>query len=352
MARNNKDRSLNVLAIRFSAIGDVAMTVPVLSSVCRAYPQHKFTMLTNSRFEAFFQSMPDNFCFMGVDLYKDYKGSEGLKRLVELLKSMDFDMVADLHGVIRTHTITMKLRLAGCRTATIRKGRIARWALTRQHFKRQRPLKLSIEKYQSVLERLGFDFCMDFSAGAGNVPELLGQVEEKLGQKGQDAWVGIAPFAAHKGKIYPLELMEKVVADLDSRSGVRVFIFAYGKEKEQIADWPEKYGSVVLVGGMFNMHQEMALMSRLDVMLSMDSSNMHIASLCGTRVVSVWGATHPNAGFLGVGQKVQDCVQLPLACRPCSIYGKKACRFGDYRCLSGIAPEAILKTIGPLKDKD
>lgn len=352
MARSNNGKPLNILAIRFSAIGDVAMTVPVLSSVCNAYPQHTFTMLTNSRFEAFFQNMPENFHFLGVDIYKDYKGSEGLKRLTEMLKTMGFDMVADLHGVIRTHTITMKLGFSGCKTSTIRKGRVSRWALTRQHLKRQRPLKLSIEKYQAVFDRLGLGFSMEFSASSEADAQLIAQVEEKLGAKGNDTWVGIAPFAAHKGKIYPLDLMEKVVADLDSRSGMHQFVFAYGKEKEQVAEWPEKYKSVVLVGGMFTMKQEMALMSKLNAMLSMDSSNMHIASLCGTRVVSVWGATHPNAGFLGVGQKSEDCVQLQLPCRPCSIYGKKPCKYGDYRCLSGIAPEAILKTLGPLQNKD
>ena len=76
---------------------------------------------------------------------------------------------------------------------------------------------------------------------------------------------------------------------------------------------------------------------------------MHMASLTGTTAVSVWGATSPLAGFLGWNQKKENCIELPLACRPCSIFGNKPCIYGDYRCMN-IPPEdvagRILKTIG------
>ena len=82
-------------------------------------------------------------------------------------------------------------------------------------------------------------------------------------------------------------------------------------------------------------------MSHLDAMVSMDSANMHMASLVNCPVVSIWGATHPYAGFVGWGQKEENFVQLDMPCRPCSIYGSKPCLRGDYACLSGIAPEVI-----------
>ena len=82
-------------------------------------------------------------------------------------------------------------------------------------------------------------------------------------------------------------------------------------------------------------------MSQLDTMVSMDSANMHLASICGTRVVSVWGATHPYAGFMGWNQSVDDAVQLDMPCRPCSIYGNRPCLRGDYACLNNIDPVAI-----------
>ena len=95
------------------------------------------------------------------------------------------------------------------------------------------------------------------------------------------------------------------------------------------------------------MNGELALMGQLDAMLSMDSANMHLASLVGTRVVSIWGGTHPYAGFLGWNQKESDCIQLDLPCRPCSVYGNKRCLRGDYMCMNGITPEYILQKISP-----
>lgn len=88
---------------------------------------------------------------------------------------------------------------------------------------------------------------------------------------------------------------------------------------------------------------ELALMNRLDVMVSMDSANMHLASLAGVPVVSVWGATHPYAGFMGWGQSIGNAVQIDLPCRPCSIYGNKPCLRGDYFCMKNISPEQIVE---------
>ena len=84
-------------------------------------------------------------------------------------------------------------------------------------------------------------------------------------------------------------------------------------------------------------------MSRLRLVLAMDSGNMHLASLAGVPVVSVWGATHPLSGFLGWGQSIDNVIQEDLPCRPCSIYGSKPCEYGDYRCMTGISPERVLE---------
>jgi ADP-heptose:LPS heptosyltransferase len=89
------------------------------------------------------------------------------------------------------------------------------------------------------------------------------------------------------------------------------------------------------------MQQELILMSHLDVMISMDSSNMHLASLTNTPVISIWGATHPFAGFMGWNQDPANVIQVSLPCRPCSIYGQKKCLRGDYACLRQIQPQTI-----------
>ena len=160
--------------------------------------------------------------------------------------------------------------------------------------------------------------------------------------------VGLAPFAAHEGKVYPLRLTETVIRSLgDRHEDLRVFLFGGGdKEMAVFHEWAAKYPCCVVVGDhLKGLQQELALMSLLDVMVSMDSANMHLASLVALPVVSVWGATHPYAGFMGYNQKPENAVQLDLPCRPCSIFGNKPCQRGDLACLNNISPDLIIKKV-------
>ncbi len=88
------------------------------------------------------------------------------------------------------------------------------------------------------------------------------------------------------------------------------------------------------LSGKLNLTEELNTIAELELMISMDSANMHLASLMGTRCISIWGATHPYAGFLGFGQSEDDVVQVKdLSCRPCSVFGDKECYRGDWACL-------------------
>ena len=304
-----------VLVIRFSALGDVAMIVPVVRMAAEQNPEMEFTVLSQQRMADLFTGMPQNVIFHGADIKK-----EPLRAIAASLGSYDF--VADLHDVWRSRYIRIAMQLKGARVRTIRKGRFERFLLTR-HIRTQ-ALKHTTVRYAEVLQRLG-----------------LTVSDMKAPHQTTGEGIGIAPFAAHKGKIYPLERMEKVV-QLLSKSGERVVLFGGGKKEQEILEtWAKKYKGVESVAGKYRLAEEMEIMRGLRVMVSMDSANMHLASLVGTRVVSIWGATHPKAGFTGIGQKEEDCIQRDLKCRPCSIYGNKKCRFGDYRCLD-IAPEEVM----------
>lgn len=303
-----------ILVIRFSALGDVAMVAPVVRMAAEQNPETEFTVLSQQRMADLFAGMPGNVVFHGVDLKQT-----PLREIVAGLGH--FELVADLHDVWRSRYIRMIMRLRGARIETIRKGRLERFMLV--HHIRTKALKHTTVRYGEVLQRLGL-----------TVSDLPA-VHHTTGDG-----VGIAPFAAHKGKIYPLEKMEEVVRLL-SESGERVVLFGGGKKEKEILDsWAKKYKGVESIAGKYSLAKEMEIMRGLRVMVSMDSANMHLASLVGTRVVSIWGATHPNAGFLGFGQSEKDCVQRDLECRPCSIYGNKKCKYGDYRCMD-IEPEEI-----------
>ena len=342
---------MHILVTRFSAFGDVAMTVPVLWTVANQYPQHKFTVLSRESMRPLFLQMPENVTFRGVNLkQKRYKGPFGMVRLFhELNKELGFEAIADLHDVLRTKIFRTCAILRGIRVACIDKGKTEKRLLTRPEGKELKQLPTSFDRYRNVFEALGLPIGqIEFvSIFGGKKRGDFSRVQEFfLPRREKEKWIGIAPFAAHQGKIYPLDQMEQVVASLDKEPDVRIVLFGAGeKETEILKSWAKKYSHTYITEGL-RMERELILMSHLDVMVSMDSANMHLASLVHTPVVSIWGATHPYCGFMGYGQRSENALQInDLPCRPCSVFGNKPCLYNDYRCLTRITPEMIVKKI-------
>ena len=336
----------HILVIRFSALGDVAMTIPVLYSVGKQYPMHEFTILSKENMSPLFENMPANVHFRGVNL-ENYKGMVGLNSLFYELYREGYDAVADLHDVIRTMFIRMAFKLKDKPVASIEKSRIAKRALARKNNKIKTQLKGSIQRYINVFDNLGYPIHLDFqSIFNKTVPDLPEDVRSLTGSHEGMRWIGVAPFARHKGKIYPSELMEKVLEALNTQDNIRIFLFGFGRTEGQ---WCKKCESqmknVTSLVSKFDLKKELILMSHLDVMLSMDSANMHLAFLTHTPVVSVWGATHPYAGFSGLQVEGSEIVQVPLDCRPCSIYGNKPCYKDNYECMYNIQPKTIVSAV-------
>jgi len=342
-----------LLIVRFSAMGDVAMMVPVVSSLAKQYPELDITVLSRPFARHFFSNIAENVNFIGVDVKKDYKGIAGLNRLYNELKTKEFDYVADFHDVLRTQFLRLRFWLSGTKTAHINKHRAEKKALVRKKACNYHQLPTSFDNYAEVLEKLGFPVRLEFNSifcgekgieNKGDFSIIADRIEVK---KEGERWYGIAPFAAHEGKIYPQEKLKEVVELLTKdEPKSRVFFFGNGEKEHTIIHHLINNNaqcidaSEVLKG----LSEELILMSHLDVMLSMDSANMHLASLVGTRVVSIWGATHPYAGFLGWNQKAEDAVQTDEKCRPCSIYGNKKCIFNNYPCMN-INPQIVKTTL-------
>ncbi|MBQ5607311.1 MAG: glycosyltransferase family 9 protein [Prevotella sp.] len=339
----------HILIIRFSAMGDVAMTVPVVYSLAKQYPDVRITMLSKGFARPFFDGLAPNIEFVAADLKGCHKGIKGLNRLFKELTSKDITAVADMHDVLRSKYLRARFKLCRYKTAHIDKHRKGKRQLTAAENKRLVQQPSSFNNYAEVLDKLGYpvhtEFTSVFPSGRGDITLLPDYLQSK---QPKEQWIGIAPFAAHEGKIYPTRLMERVVKLLLERhENCRIFLFGGGaSEKAVFNDWCQRYERCVSVpDSVKGMKQEMILMSHLDVMTSMDSGNMHIASLTGTPVVSIWGATHPFAGFMGWGQSIANAVQIDLPCRPCSIYGNKPCIRKDYPCMKNIPPELIVERI-------
>ena len=340
----------HILVIRFSSLGDIAMTVPVVWALAQQYPDIRITMLSRSYARTLFDDLAPNVNFMEADLKVEYHGIKGLNALYRRLVAKQFTKVADLHNVLRSEYLRMRFNLGRYRVEHVNKHRKDRRQLISYKNKVKKQLPTSFDNYLEVFERLGYP--IDISKFRSIFPEEGGNLNllpKEIGpKKNFEQWIGIAPFAAHEGKVYPARLMEQVIFKLlEKYPKCRIFFFGKGyQEDKYLGLWCAQYRQCTNASRLCeNMYQELIIMSHLDVMLSMDSANMHLASLTAVPVVSVWGATHPYAGFLGYNQSKENIIQLDLECRPCSIFGQKACQRGDYACLKNIPPERIVERI-------
>ncbi len=338
----------NILISRFSALGDIAMTIPAVYDACNANPEHKFYFLTRKHPAQLFINTPGNLTVIAVDL-GNYKGVKGMWRLAGSLKSSySIDLFLDLHDVVRTKLLRSFLTMRGVKTFHIHKNRDQRKKLTRRHKKILLPLKPITKRYRDVFTAAGLKMEARFKSLFGNQKGTESNFAMvTTPKKENEFWLAIAPFAQHEGKIYPFPLMKKVIEEAAKRPNIKIFVFGFGSREEKlIASVADNYLNIVnMASKKIGLGNELSLLSHCNIMLSMDSANMHLASLVGSRTVSIWGATHPYTGFFGWHQDVADAIQLDMTCRPCSIYGNKPCQRGDYHCLWGITPQMIIQRL-------
>ena len=333
-----------ILVIRFSAMGDVAMTAPVLKEFIREYPDTELLVLSRHLFKPFFAGIP-NLSFYSFEPNGKHKGFFGLVKLFIALKKLHITAVADLHNNLRSNILSSFFYLAGIKTVRLDKGRKEKSAMTRKTDKLLAPLKPMAIRYAEVFGNLGFPFLL--KNGLSNpTPELLEkETYSFLPLPKVRKWIGISPFAQHQQKVYPLQKMEQVLLAL-ATEGHQLFIFGGSAEEETIAaGWQMKHEHILSVVKKIPLEDELKLISNLDLMLSMDSAGMHLASLKNIPVVSIWGATHPYAGFLGYGQSLEDTVQIDLYCRPCSVYGNVPCYRGDLACMNNLQESVVINAV-------
>ena len=339
----------HVLIIRLSAMGDVAMTVPVICALLQQHSDIKVTVVSRPFFKPFFEGI-DRVDFYSVDLKKRHKGFFGIYRLYQDLKKLKIDYVADFHNVLRSKILRTFFKSNGTKTAFTDKGRKEKKELTRLEKKVLKPIKSMINRHADTLAQLGFK--VDLSKI--NFPEKSVLPDEILtitNEKSDDNWIGIAPFAQYQTKVYPLDLMKETIKLLAENPKNKLFLFGGGEEEIlKLNTLQQNFSNVTVIAGKLKFTQELSLIQHLNVMLSMDSGNGHIAAMYGVSVVTLWGQTHPYAGFVPFNQPLEnslipDLDKYPFL--PTSVYGNKIIEgYGD--AMRSIQPQQIVNKINEL----
>jgi ADP-heptose:LPS heptosyltransferase len=342
-----------ILLLRFSAMGDVLLLVPVVRSLTAAHDDVEVTVATRPRFAPFFAGIARVKVFE-ADVDYRFTGFFGLRKLFfALLVKEDFDVVIDVHDHLRTVILRNMFRLFGKKVVVFNKGRKEKKAWVRRKNKVLQPLPHTTERYRRALAEAGWHFnllpppwLLPDEAAQQNLQHWL----DKQGLTRRERWIGLAPFALHKTKIWPLQNYAVLIKQLHQVTGAKFFLFGGGAHeiawfKELKAQFPEQ---VVIVAGRLQLPLEIALISTLDAMICTDSSNMHLAALTGIPVISIWGGTHAKVGFAPLGQETEGVVEIPreeLPCRPCSVYGKSTCYRGDLACLTRLTVEQVVEHV-------
>ena len=337
--------------MRLSAMGDVAMTVPVLRAFVSQNPEVKITVISRPFFKPFFEGIP-NLHFFEFDEKKRHKGFLGLLRLYQDLKALEIDAFADLHNVLRSKVVRTLFAWSGKKVAFTNKGRSEKKALTRANNKVFKPLKSMFERHVETFNQLGFSIDLanpsfpEKAVLSNDILKIL--VENEKIPNFSGIKIGIAPFAQYDAKIYPLDLMQQVIDQLAATPSHKILLFGGGKKEIELLDSLSKgKGNVIVIAGKLQFQQELQLISNLDVMLSMDSGNAHLAAMLGVKVITLWGATHPYAGFSPFNQPLENALVsdrnlFPKI--PTSVYGNKKVK-GYENAMRTIAVENIVSRV-------
>ncbi len=340
---------MRLLVIRTSAMGDVALTTPVLKGIREQYPEAEIILLTRPAFKSFFTSI-DGLELFYADFKKRHSGIQGLFVLFrDLNKQGRINYVIDLHDVIRSKILRFFFRISGKAVYKIDKGRKEKESIINGGPKNK--LSHSVERYKEVFKRAGY--IITLSDGPWIIPshDSLSNALKITGIK-DSINIGVAPYAKHNLKMWPEENMVVLLNMISAKFDAKFWLFGGKEEYEKLNSFQMRVPGSAVLSGRLQLEEELAVMTKLNFIISMDSSNMHMAALTGTKVISIWGATDPLTGFGAWMQPDEYSVRIPvdqLTCRPCTVYGKGKCGRKDHACMMWLTPEMVFQRIINLK---
>ena len=317
---------MTYLIIRLATLGNVAMTVPVVASLSKRYPNDRFIIASKKDLAYMFASMP-NVEFREVDNHLGWRGVFAIWRAWR----DEVDAVIDLQKVLRTRVFGALMRLSGKRVTRVHYGRLRKQLITLFGIGK-RPLPTEFERYKDAFRRAGLETDDSFESLPMNTSAAK-VIVERFGEK-EGRWIGLAPFAKSRSNMLPYRVTKDIIELLTEDADTHVFLFGAGQiECEMLRQWASVFPRTESVAGRLKLKEELELMRMLDVMICMDSANQHLSSLVGLRAISVWCATHPVIGFMGWKQRPEDIVQRhDLRCRPCTCHGTDHCRYANFAC--------------------
>lgn len=321
---------MKFLIIRFSSIGDIVLTTPVVRCLKKQVLTAEVHYLTKSSYGAIVNTNPY------ID--KVHYLQDDFDAMIASLREEDFDYVIDLHHNLRTLKVK---RALGKQSFSFNKLNIPKWLLT--NFKINRlPEVHIVDRYLDTLQSFGIR-----NDGAGLdyfIPEQDKVQESDIPTAHHAGYIGVVIGAALNTKKYPLEKLKAFCASLQ-----HPIILLGGKEDAADGDAIAAVDPVKIYNacGKFNLHESADLVRRAKLIVTNDTGLMHIAAAFNKPIISLWGNTVPEFGMYPyMRQQLYDIMEIKnLSCRPCSKIGYNKCPKGHFKCMQLITPEAVLEKV-------
>lgn len=337
---------MKLLLIRFSSLGDVVLTTPLVRALRAAYPDARIDFATQEAFAPVLESNPH------VDRVLTLPGKDmgALRAFARTLRTERYDRVLDLHGSIRS--IVLRLLVRGPRWSVYPKETLRRWLLVKLRIGQKRTEIVPVpERYFGAAK--GLDVSPD--GGPAEIhppPAAVSEAESALLDAGLlgTPFVAIAPGARHATKRWPpsrwAELATKLQAD-----GLRTVLIGGPEDAELSAEIVSAAPSAVDLVGSLSVLGSTAVLERAACVASGDTGVMHLATAVGVPVVALFGPTARPLGFFPYAARA-TVVERDLPCRPCSTHGGDTCPLGHHYCMLGLdvprVEAAVRRAVGEL----
>jgi ADP-heptose:LPS heptosyltransferase len=313
---------MKILVIRFSSIGDIVLTTPVLRCLKTQMPEVQIHYCTKRSYKTILEANPyiDQFHFL----------EESVNELAEELKKEKFDLVLDLHNNLRTRILKFKLNVS---SRSFEKLNWEKWLLVNLKIDKMPRLHI-VDRYLKTVEHLAVNndgAGLDYFIPKGQEIDL--KTLPKIFKSGYEVY---AIGGQHETKKMPLPKMKELLAYI-----TQPLILLGGKEDqenglalEQYAKTELKRNNVLDLCGKQGLNQSASIIQQANKVYTHDTGMMHVAAAFKKEVICIWGNTVPKFGMYPYQTKHQNWEVSNLSCRPCSKIGFDKCPKGHFKCMN------------------
>jgi heptosyltransferase-2 len=337
-----------ILVIRFSSIGDIVLSTPLLRILHVSFPYCQIDFVVRKEYA---ELVRNNTNLNHIYEFDAKTGLSGLRKLKNQLRAEQYDLILDIHNSLRSRYL--RWMLGADDAVIINKHIFARTMLILLKKNFYHSVVSVADRYIEPVQKYGIE-----NDGKGLELYISDEIRaqaaakmKKMEMPGSGTMIGFCPSAKHATKCWPQEYFEELGVKLSKDFRAKILLFGGSQDKEKCSSIAHAINSLSDEGRAIDLSGELSLlesaiaMEACTLIVTNDSGLMHVASAMKKKVVAIFGPTVREFGFFPVGTESVTVERNVLYCRPCSHIGSKTCPEGHFRCMKEILVDEVIKSI-------